>query len=410
MKALGRGSRATSTSTTSRCVAPRAASRRSRCPAARDHRRRPRRHRLAAVAQPHRLHRDGGRDRGRRRNASTWSRFSPPTRWRRADQRTIDAGTPVAMLMERAGRAVAWDVRAALGGCYGSASVVVCGKGNNGGDGLVAARVLARWGMRAHVVELAAGVDRRATSRVRSRARDVVVDAMYGTGLPRRARRRRRVVADQLARWDGLTVAVDIPSGVDGLTGAVHGTAVRADRTVTFAAREARPRVRARALACRAWSRSPTSGSTSASTAPSPSPLGCFEDDRRRPAACRRARRTRTSGWTAVMVVGGSRGMTGAPMFVSHAAMRAGAGHRVVRDSPARTRQRARRDRGHHARAAGDADGVLRADAPTRCSPTLAVRCARARARARRRRPGPELVLDAGRRGARRRSCSTPTG
>ena len=64
--------------------------------------------------------------------------------------------------MERAGRAVAWEVRRVVRGAYGRRVVLVCGKGNNGGDGLIAARVLAGWGMRPTVFELAAGVDQRA--------------------------------------------------------------------------------------------------------------------------------------------------------------------------------------------------------------------------------------------------------
>ena len=72
----------------------------------------------------------------------------------RADKRTIDAGTPVAVLMERAGRAVAWEVRRVLSGCYGRRAFVPCGKGNNGGDGLVTARALSRWGVQTHAEQL----------------------------------------------------------------------------------------------------------------------------------------------------------------------------------------------------------------------------------------------------------------
>src|SRR5919106_4615075 len=56
-------------------------------------------------------------------------------------------GTRVSLLMERAGLAVAHAAVEAAGGAYGRRAVVVCGKGNNGGDGLVAARYLAGWGM-----------------------------------------------------------------------------------------------------------------------------------------------------------------------------------------------------------------------------------------------------------------------
>ena len=240
-----------------------------------------------------------------------------------ADQRTIAAGTPVAILMERAGVAVAWEVRRALGGGYGTRAVVVCGKGNNGGDGLVAARVLARWGVRTQVFELERGVDPRELTRALANA-NVVIDAMFGTGLQRELEGDAAMVVDQLREWDGLTVAVDIPSGIDGLTGAVRGAAVHADRTVTFAARK--PGLlfepgRAHAGEVRVAD----IGIDLGPDGTEPLPLGMLRTGDvadllppRAPGAHKWA--------NAVMVVGGSGGMTGAPMFASHAAMRAGAG------------------------------------------------------------------------------------
>lgn len=240
-----------------------------------------------------------------------------------ADQRTIAAGTPVALLMERAGGAVAWEVRRALRGCYGARAVVVCGKGNNGGDGLVAARALARWGARTQVFELAGGVDPRELTRALATAH-VVIDAMFGTGLQRALEGDAAMIVDQLRDWDGLTVAVDIPSGIDGLTGAVCGAAVHADRTVTFAAHK--PGLlfepgRAHAGEVRVAD----IGIDLGPDGEAPLPLGFFDD--LDVAACLPPRAPGAHKWAnAVMVVGGSGGMTGAPMFASHAAMRAGAG------------------------------------------------------------------------------------
>src|ERR1700674_1263167 len=99
-----------------------------------------------------------------------------------ADRRTIAAGTPVEVLMDRAGRSVAWAVRRQLDGVYGFRAVVVCGKGNNGGDGLVAARVLTGWGVRVGVAHLADPPDPADLARTLDRA-DILVDAMYGTGF-----------------------------------------------------------------------------------------------------------------------------------------------------------------------------------------------------------------------------------
>ncbi len=158
-----------------------------------------------------------------------------PAEMGEADRRTIAAGTPVDVLMERAGRAVAWTVRREIGGTYGRRAVVVCGKGNNGGDGLVAARALREWGVRVDVFTLDGGVDRQLCERALLRA-DAFVDAMFGTGF--------RGALDGDAAWVataadavlGPRVAVDIPSGVNGQTGAVDGEAVHTSHTVTFSA------------------------------------------------------------------------------------------------------------------------------------------------------------------------------
>ncbi|MGZ6975175.1 MAG: NAD(P)H-hydrate dehydratase [Acidimicrobiia bacterium] len=242
-----------------------------------------------------------------------------PAEMAEADRRTIESGTPVEVLMDRAGRAVAWAVRDACGGTYGRRAVVVCGKGNNGGDGLVTARALATWGMRVDTLLLEDGIDRATLSRMLARA-DVVVDAMFGTGFrgaldPDAAR-----VAATTAEAPALVVAVDIPSGVDGLTGAIEGIAVRADRTVTFAAEKPglvfEPgRSHAGAVIVADIGIDVTSA-----------PAGVTEEAD--VAGWLPPRSPETHKWQVggVMVVGGTTGMTGAPMFVSHAAMRAGAG------------------------------------------------------------------------------------
>jgi NAD(P)H-hydrate epimerase len=257
-----------------------------------------------------------------------------------ADARAIAAGTPVEVLMERAGRAVAWTVRRALSGTYGRRVVVVCGKGNNGGDGLVAARVLAGWGVRTHVLELAAGIDRRRAERAFAEA-DVLVDAMYGTGFRGTLEGDAAWFVEQLDRFDGEVVAVDIPSGVDGLTGTVWGPVVRATRTVTFAARKPglvfEPGRSLAGAVTVADIGIAVDGVGDGGGDGVGDGVGDGGGDRAHDAialadaddvaAWLPARAPDTHKWeSGTLVVGGSAGMTGAPMLVSHAAMRAGAG------------------------------------------------------------------------------------
>ncbi len=139
-----------------------------------------------------------------------------------AEMAEIDAAAPepVDVLIGRAGAAVARAALQMLGGTYGRRVVVLAGKGNNGNDGRDAARRLRRRGVR--VVEVDAG-DAPATL---PRAA-LVIDAAYGTGFRGSWR---------APETSAPVLAVDIPSGVDGLTGDVSEHVLAADRTVTFAA------------------------------------------------------------------------------------------------------------------------------------------------------------------------------
>ena len=146
-----------------------------------------------------------------------------------AEMQAIDeeAGASVShdTLVDRAGTAVAAAALRLLGGAYGRRVVVVAGKGSNGADGRVAAARLRRRGARVQLVEAADAPDRLA----RDERVDLVIDAAYGTGF-RGNYRAPSVPA-------GVPVlAVDIPSGVDGDTGEACGEPLRADVTVTFAA------------------------------------------------------------------------------------------------------------------------------------------------------------------------------
>ncbi|MCU1370865.1 MAG: hypothetical protein JWO77_2059 [Ilumatobacteraceae bacterium] len=133
------------------------------------------------------------------------------------------APDPVDELIERAGAAVARSALRLLGGAYGRRVVVVAGKGNNGADGRAAARRLEQRGIRCTVIDAAA-------APAVLPAADLVIDAAYGTGF------RGTYEAPSPGRRGAPVLAVDIPSGVDGLTGVAAGRPLRATRTITFAA------------------------------------------------------------------------------------------------------------------------------------------------------------------------------
>jgi hydroxyethylthiazole kinase-like uncharacterized protein yjeF len=138
-----------------------------------------------------------------------------------------DAPEPVDVLIGRAGAAVARAAVRMLGGTYGRRVVVLAGKGNNGNDGREAARRLRRRGVRVTLLDVAT-FDPAAPPTLLPDC-DLVIDAAYGTGLRGSWAAPRRPAG-------AMVLAVDIPSGVDGLTGACAGDVLAADTTVTFAA------------------------------------------------------------------------------------------------------------------------------------------------------------------------------
>src|SRR5690349_12952680 len=164
-----------------------------------------------------------------------------------ADRLTIASGTAGIELMEQAGRAVAEAVAARHP--PGSKVVVVAGPGNNGGDGFVAARVLAERGHRVRLLLLGersrlkgdaaevAGHWRGALEPASPPAlggADVIIDALFGAGLDRPVQGPARVMIEAMNASGVPIIAVDLASGINGTTGAMMGVAVRATRSVTF--------------------------------------------------------------------------------------------------------------------------------------------------------------------------------
>src|ERR1700761_9599201 len=162
---------------------------------------------------------------------------------RRADALAVKAGVPSLDLMENAGRAVADAIAARFVPCR---VVVLCGPGNNGGDGFVVARLLAAQGFEVLVAtegdykgDAAAMAAQWGGVRVAvsSSALDdaaLIVDALFGAGLSRPLDGKYRALVEAMNQSHIPVIAVDVPSGVDGDSGQICGIAVRADITITF--------------------------------------------------------------------------------------------------------------------------------------------------------------------------------
>ena len=222
------------------------------------------------------------------------------------EMREVDgtAPEPLDVLVDRAGAAVARAALRMMGGGYGRRVIVVVGRGNNGADGRVAARRLARRGVRVQVTDAE-------TAPARLPVADLVIDAAFGTGFRGEYR-----APDP---GDAPVLAVDIPSGVHGDTGEADESAVMADATVTFAA------LKPGLLLGEGRARAGTIEVVDIGLDTTSATIHLVEDDdiaRSLPARAADAHK-----WhSAVFVLAGSPGMTGAATLAARAALRAGAG------------------------------------------------------------------------------------
>ncbi len=185
-----------------------------------------------------------------------------PQQMEKIDANSENLGVPRLLLMENAGRAVADYLKRRFGDLVGRRVVVVAGTGNNGGDGFVAARHLAGYGADVTVILLGreefktdeASLNWRGLKNMIKTVKlvtmndasfeasleklilnaDMVVDAVFGTGVRGRIREPYSTAIEQVNRSKAYTLSVDIPSGLDPLTGEVHDKSVVADATVTF--------------------------------------------------------------------------------------------------------------------------------------------------------------------------------
>lgn len=176
---------------------------------------------------------------------------------REAEQKAVAAGTSFEQLMENAGQAAAADVLRRCG--RAQKALIVCGKGNNGGDGLVVARVLQQHGWQVdialvcgHVLSDLAELNLRRLHGLpgitfldeadlpgRLKTPDayaVVIDAVFGTGFDGRLPQNAAAVCQALNASDGLKIALDIPTGLNGDTAQCDAYTFNADITYAFGA------------------------------------------------------------------------------------------------------------------------------------------------------------------------------
>ena len=178
---------------------------------------------------------------------------------RALDRRAIlEAHIPSTVLMERAGEGIVKHLEEHCGPARGKTITVLCGKGNNGGDGLVVARLLCHRRAQVHVVLLApitelsrdTGVMYRRLVRIAGKAAivrfrsaeqvrpllassDLLIDALLGTGLSSVVSGSYREAIELINSVGKPLIAVDIPSGLHADTGAILGRAVKATLTIT---------------------------------------------------------------------------------------------------------------------------------------------------------------------------------
>ena len=268
---------------------------------------------------------------------------------RRLDRRAVEClGIPEGELMERAGRAAFESLRRHWPGA--SRIVVVAGPGNNGGDGLVVARLARAAGLPVRVLcpgaRPARGDAAGALARFeaaggrledfmaeRLDGADLIVDAVFGSGLGRPVEGPWRVAIEACAGHRAPVFALDVPSGVDSDTGQVLGVAVPAARTLCFITLK-QGLLTGQAPGHVGRLDYASLDLPSAVFAGEPPSAERFPDGARRRLLTRRPRHAHKGMFGHVVVVGGAPGMLGAVRLAAGAALRSGAGLVTVATHP----------------------------------------------------------------------------
>lgn len=260
-------------------------------------------------------------------------------------------GIPGIVLMENAALSVVDEITRDLGGVHNRNIVVFAGKGNNGGDAFAAARHLHIMGanvlviiagkstdisgdalvnlnilrnMKVKMVEVTdkADIDMTASGLYIS---DAIIDGIFGTGLERNVEGLTFDIIETINKSGRYVVSIDVPSGLDGSTGRIMGTCVRASKTVTFTFPKLGMVVAPGVFFC---------GNVVVRDIGIPPAAGLFEGpvihliekSMVSGAADKRMPDTNKGDYGKVLVIAGSQGMTGAAALCASAAMRTGAG------------------------------------------------------------------------------------
>lgn len=252
-----------------------------------------------------------------------------------------DYGIPAGALMERAGAAafgvLQWrwpDLRRIA---------VICGAGNNGGDGYVLARLAAAAGYDLAVYQLdrprdpaspagkaaaaliASGITPLAYDGQSLHGHEVIVDALLGTGLDRDLGGLWRKAVESVNLSGARVLAIDIPSGLNADTGTIHGAAIRADITVSFIGLKQGQFTAAGPDCCGSIHYSSLDVPAGLFSRVSPAAIR-FAMDSMSGLLAPRPRDTHKGHYGHVLVIGGDRGMSGAAQLAAEAALRCGAG------------------------------------------------------------------------------------
>lgn len=265
-------------------------------------------------------------------------------RMRKIDRDAVEiVGIPSIVLMENAGMACVKKLNEL--GLAGRRVAVFCGKGNNGGDGFVIARHLLEMGIETEVF-LVCGKDFKGDAlvnynilekmnipmseisaeedlRYKIKSFDIVVDAIFGTGISGGISGAAKNAIESINRYAETVLSVDIPSGVNADNGEIAGVAVKADYTVTFCAYKRGMLLFPSADFC---------GKTEVAGISIPEYIygdintNVIDKNLALSVMPKRVDNSHKGSYGKVLIIGGSAGMTGAPVMAAEAALKCGVG------------------------------------------------------------------------------------